>query len=317
MNENFSFDLGFDDPYMPEEYEGEIYHYTPYNAYHSILYGDPDDITLWASQYDCLNDLTEGQITIQRYLSVCEELSTAKKISQDFYEMLIKLSPKEKRMLTQFVDGVYHMKDFHCDSYVCSFSKNRDAKTMWGYYMKGNRGVNIGFDSGALRREIQDKMYGQEIEGHLYEVIYEENQQKQVIEKFLMDLYSHCKEERLTDEEINYLISEQLTKWRLIFKHPDFKDEEEVRIIMEVAKEIPSQELASKQYEILHRTHNGCDIPYIELKLGKECLTSVCIGPPQCSDVKKQQNKSQIINELQNHNYETDDVIYTEVPLRY
>lgn len=59
---------------MYSEYEGEIFYYTSPNGFESILFGDSDNITIWASRYDCLNDASEGTIAQMIYKEVCEEM---------------------------------------------------------------------------------------------------------------------------------------------------------------------------------------------------------------------------------------------------
>ena len=55
-----------------EKYTGTIFHYTSTNNINPILLNG-NDVVLWASRYDCLNDISEGTIPQIRFLEVCEK----------------------------------------------------------------------------------------------------------------------------------------------------------------------------------------------------------------------------------------------------
>ena len=69
------------DDYMPQEHEGDIYHYTSPDGLMSMLFSDRDALTLWASRFDCLNDFSEGTLAEQVYGEVCDELWRSRAIS--------------------------------------------------------------------------------------------------------------------------------------------------------------------------------------------------------------------------------------------
>lgn len=51
-------------------YIGEIFHYTALKNIEPILLSSQNQIVLWASQFDCLNDISEGTIVEQCYRQV-------------------------------------------------------------------------------------------------------------------------------------------------------------------------------------------------------------------------------------------------------
>ena len=60
--DEFKLLLKMDADYMPAEYENDLFHYTAPTGFSSIMSGDLEQVTLWASRYDCLNDASEGTV---------------------------------------------------------------------------------------------------------------------------------------------------------------------------------------------------------------------------------------------------------------
>ena len=79
-------------------YAGEIYHYTSLKSINSILLEHEDKINLWASRYDCLNDISEGKVVIERYREACEELRQKNLISDEMYEIFVHVSPSKNEI---------------------------------------------------------------------------------------------------------------------------------------------------------------------------------------------------------------------------
>ena len=65
---------------MPE-YQGILYHYTSTKNINSILSAKNNKIILWASRYNCLNDITEGNLIKEIYSKACESLKNKNQIS--------------------------------------------------------------------------------------------------------------------------------------------------------------------------------------------------------------------------------------------
>ena len=45
-----------------QTYSGTIFHYTALKNINSILFNDDNKVVLWASRFDCLNDISEGKV---------------------------------------------------------------------------------------------------------------------------------------------------------------------------------------------------------------------------------------------------------------
>ena len=181
---------------------------------------------------------------------------------------------------------------------------------MWNYYSKGNKyeGFNIGFNSQSLKETLSRFLIGIEATFHIYPVIYEKAEQKRLIERLLLSLTDFYCAENIS--RIRAIISTRLIDWGLIFKKDYFKHEEEVRIIIDVAK----REL---QRPIRYRESCGYIIPYIELKLEKEDVSYVNFGPLLRQE-RQMDNQIAIMEEmLKGNGYTLTHVDYSRIPIRY
>lgn len=255
--------LKMDTDYMPSEYENDLFHYTSPTGFSSIMFGDLEQVTLWASRYDCLNDASEGTVVEEVYQEVCKELRDRDDITEYLYQLFIKVKTARTILLSYSKDEMIKITRPECDRYVCSFSKNKDSLAMWNYYSKGNKyeGFNIGVYPNGIKESLKQLLGDKEAEFHIYPVIYSRSEQKRLIEKMLIKLRDNYDEEH--ESSIRYIISNRLSEWRLVFKHEFFQHEEEVRIVVDVAKR-------EKRIPVNHRMNAGYLVPYIELKLEKK-----------------------------------------------
>jgi len=305
----FRFMLGYDNEYMPDEYLGELFHYTSPNGFLSILNGRPDKASIWASRFDCLNDASEGTVAYTVYQDVCQELKGCGKITSELYSILIDIVPANIVTIVKIKDDKVTVRDLECNRFVCSFSKNCDSLAMWNYYSKGSKyeGFNIGFTSDAIDESLSEYLQDKEATFHIYPVIYGKQDQKKIISEFLLKVSELCTEK--DKQSVQETVAEQLTLWGLIFKSEYFKHEEEVRIIVDVAKR-------EKAIAIRYRTNSGYIVPYIELELNKDNISEVYFGPLQCSDDQKKHQIAVMADFLEQSGY---DVIVgsSRIPVRY
>lgn len=228
--------IGMDASYMPAEYGRDLFHYTSPQGFTSILFGDSEKVTLWASRYDCLNDASEGKAVEEVYQEVCLEMKDKREISEYLYQLFSGVKPAPTILLNHNIGDCYKITRPECDRYICSFSKNKDSLVMWNYYSKGNKyeGFNIGFYPYSISESLECFLDDKEAVFHVYPVIYNRQEQKEKIKKLLLLLKEHYSEDQ--EMFIRYVISNMLTDWRLVFKHEFFQHEEEVRIIVDMAK---------------------------------------------------------------------------------
>ena len=100
MNNLFSkcYELMLNKDFLPKLSHSNIYHYTSESGFNSILFNsnDSENITLWASRYDCLNDKSEGVIILEIYKETCKELLSDGKIDKTFYDIIVDLKPSDE-----------------------------------------------------------------------------------------------------------------------------------------------------------------------------------------------------------------------------
>ena len=108
--------------------------------------------------------------------------------------------------------------------------------------------------------------------------------------------HTTCNSSQATD---NFLVETCVS-----IKNPAFKIEQEVRGV----------KYHSDLDNVKTRVKNGVIIPYIEVKIPKEALTEIVIGPTNNSDLSKRS----IIHHLYRCGYEKDQVkvIESQVPYR-
>ena len=94
-----------------------------------------------------------------------------------------------------------------------------------------------------------------------------------------------------------------------MFKNECFQHEEEVRVIIDVAKR-------EHNVPIQYRFNSGFIIPYIELKVEKDDVSYVTFGPLHAKDLKNDQQVN-IMNEILGKNDFCALVDYSKIPIRY
>ena len=299
--------IEFHEKFMPTQYRGELYHYTSPAGLTSILLGDPKAMTLWASRYDVLNDMTEGEVAAKVYKEVCEEIEAPDGIN------LSAIAPTRTYPMQATFNGKSKITRPECERYVCCFSKDADSLPMWNYYAKGNayEGYNIGVDTDRLNDSLLRNWQGIEVSSEIYPVIYDEGEQRRLVKSFLQTILSRYSERQ--DPSVKYAIANQLDMWHLVFKNKFFEHEDEVRVIVRVAKPTTTK---ISPVPIKYRTKGMYIIPYIEMKLDKNCVSSIIIGPQQWSEQQRKHQSESIANLLKENQYLTT-VSCSKVPVRY
>jgi len=307
--DEFQILLRMDANYMPEEYGMDIFHYTSPAGLTSILFCDKEKTVLWASRYDCLNDMSEGSIVEDILHEVCDDLLKQGNITPELHKLFYSVRPARTILLS------YHEKDAlkitrpECNRYVCSFSKNSDSLAMWNYYSKGSKyeGFNIGFFPKGIESSLERYFHDKEAAFHIYPVIYDKVEQKRLVERLLgklAELYSKDQE-----SSIRCIISNRLLDWSLVFKSPYFQHEEEIRVVIDVAKR-------EVRVPVEYRITAGFVVPYIKLMLDKSDVSYVNFGPLQCSEEQKQ-HQLKVMEEMMGAKEYTALIDYSKIPVRF
>lgn len=301
--------LAMDASYMPSEYGRDIFHYTSPAGFMSILFGNPDRPVLWASRYDCLNDMSEGSVAEAVLREVCDDMLGEGVINQEMYELFSGVRPARTILLPHYEDDTLRITRPECDRYICSFSKNKDSLAMWNYYSKGSKyeGFNIGFFPSGIEESLKSYLRNKEAAFHIYPVVYDRGEQKRLVRRLLSQLVEHYAEDQ--ESSIRYIISNRLLDWCLVFKSDYFQHEEEVRIIIDVAKR-------DKSIPVDNRIASGYIVPYIKLPLEKTDVSYAIFGPLLCSEEQKM-HQQKVMEEMMEAKGYCSLVEYSNVPIRY
>lgn len=306
------FNLMLSKNFLPKLSHFDIYHYTSESGFNSILFNsnDSENITLWASRYDCLNDKSEGKNIPKIYKETCEELLNDKKIKETFYNTIIKIKSSDKALFSFKPQQAKKSAMKKCERYIISFSTQEDSLPMWNYYSKGNyyEGFNIGFYSNEIIKMLQDVFADKFVNVWLGPVVYDKGEQKKVISDIILNLYNSDyvnNEKFLTD-----FISQRLFDLNLVFKNEKYKHENEVRIVIDVAKN-------KNEISVKYRTYKGYTIPYIEIKIPKENVASVTLGPLPLRNMELKKQKQIVKERLNRNGYNNALVNSSEIPVRF
>lgn len=297
-----------------------VYHYTSPDGLLGIL--QEDGPVLWFSQYDSMNDTTEGVHVIAVYQSVCNELLAKKEIDAVFYQAIYDVEPMIKEM---FLYNLKRLKEEdpsanptdYCrfedvQKYICCFSKNRDSLPMWNYYTKGDKyeGYNIGFCFWRTRQHDVQYCYGKGYNFDLFTVIYDDNQKKQIIQDKIKELYSFYQQSPnegvLT--RIKSILSYFLKALGLKFKQDCFQHEQEVRAILTIPK-------GSNRFKVEYRSKAGYIIPYIKMSFPSEIVSGITVGP-LLNDQGAVKNIRQFAR-ARHYLFNDTDIHTSKIPIRY
>lgn len=291
-------------------YIGDIFHYTALKNIEPILLNSQNQIVLWASQFDCLNDISEGTIVEQCYHQVCDSLKADNQISEKLYNLLLDIKPSRNELFLICENGKVSAYRGEYITYITSFSKNNDILPMWNYYSKGDmfEGINLGLDAEKIISSYPDFFADGKVKVSVNSVVYDPKEQKRIIKDFLLEIVRNY-EERF-DSSVRATISMKLTSWKMLFKQECFSHEQEIRIIMKIANKYRNI------LPIKYRTNAGYIIPYIELQIDKQALKSVTLGPFRGNETQINLQKRILYQMLSINQYNTN-INVSKIPVRY
>lgn len=234
--------------------EGFIYHYTSSEGLLGIL----RDKTLWFTDTMALNDSSEGNY-IWEILEEClkdnydEKFNTAiLALEKDAYEM------------DEETKGNFEP----CAYFICSFSENQDSLPMWNYYTKNvnSVGYNICFDRQYLTKIVKE--WDKKFNVTLCQVVYDKEKQKEWMKSALDLIYKYWKKHKKNFRlELLSCLQYLFARVRIVFKHPSFASEQEIRLVIDLPKGQFFDNLSTtpKQKEVKIRIANNMFVPYLEV----------------------------------------------------
>ena len=284
-------------------------------------------IRLWLTDYRYLNDASEGTELQRVYDQVVASMYEKNLIRDEAYEILSAI---------EFIDGslFYGLKHLseddkkkaifaESDSYICCFSQESDLLDMWRYYSKGNTGYCLGFSYSFLMMQrglpIQGKLKTSKVgEFTIEDVIYDNDQKTAIIEEVIKSALSAC--EQLVGPQLYMMLSgivvNRLRKYKLLFKHSCFKNENETRMILSVPHDITSFD-EKLILEVRYRSSRGVVVPYIEMVFDQRCLINVMVSPFIDRDNNGEKNARESIERYIKDDYPNVTVYTSNLPVRF
>lgn len=291
-------------------YSKEIFHYTALKNIESILCNSPQKIILWASQYDCLNDISEGTVVEECYKRVCLKLKNDHFISNEMYNLLARIRPSRNDTFIINLDGKLKIERCESISYITSFCKSPDALPLWNYYSKGDlfEGINFGLNPEDISVSLKNSFPHGKILLSLFPVIYKTTEQEAMIKNFLLEINQKYK--KGYESSVRAIVSIVLSALKFQFKQEYFEHEQEVRLVVKISEKYKDT-LTTK-----YRTTAGYIIPYVELEINKSALQSVTFGPFHGTFHQRKLQDAVMGNLLISNGYSAS-ISHSKVPVRY
>ena len=320
-------DLGIDfRKYMPEEYRGEMYHYTSTGALFEIL--SDNGISLWTSRQDCLNDTSEGSVAVEIYHEVLEQLRQEGKITYEQYGCFKKASIDSKTPFLHFSNDLNptQRKEEYRDAeiFVCCFSENNDSLPMWNYYAKGNHyeGYNLGISTEKFQDELNKLKENinscwSNVEFDIFPIVYSRDEQQRYVYKFMLEFVKYTNDDIIDIDYSPSYISDALREWSAVFKKECFSHEKEIRLIVRRPIKEFSDSVCKELPKISYRHNREYLIPYITLGLTKNILHNICFGPSVLNNEDKNRQVQLLKKCLSEREYTNFDINYSNIPVRY
>lgn len=294
-----------------------IFHYTSPEGFLGIL--NPENLVLWFSQYDSLNDITEGTHVVKIYQNVCDDLYKQHEISEEFFQVVRQIEPMKQDLFIYCCEDA--TKNIDEDSlkfetsqqFICCFSRNDDSLPMWNYYAKGDKyeGYNIGIFFDISKNEDIQNYYGKGYNFQIVDVIYNNDRKQQIIRDKIKEIYPYYADNSGNPANIHRIknvLSYFLKGLSLKFKQRCFQHEQEVRAILTIPE-------SNDKFKIKYRNKAGYIIPYVELSFPKKIVTNIMIGPLINDDMAV----NNIKRFVKQNGYLSciDNIRSSEIPIRY
>lgn len=298
-----------------------VYHYTSPDGMLGILQPE-GKAKLWFTRYDSLNDINERKEIVSFLKDYCSYQVKNKKLSQEFSDAILQLTPSDEHLLTYPVEPVEvegavgkatlrnSSRIAVCDTYLCCFSDSPDLLPMWNYYTKSQHyeGYSIGFHCPFLAGDAGfEKGYSLEFK----RVIYSDYEKTALLDKLLLpsdEIYrTSSDEERL---KLLSIIQDFLNDYQFAFKNTAFQHEREIRAILRIPKEpVPG----GVQFEVKYRNSNGYIVPYVEFNALPNTIEKITVAPLLQAEISQKNIKEM----LERRGYYGVAVDISTVPVRF
>lgn len=178
----------------------------------------------------------------------------------DVYSEYIKAIEKKLKSLDQYTTE---------SIYTFSLSKELDLLSQWRGYCPQNNGYCLVMNVNKIFTDIKNQYKN----SHLVECVYDKKEKDKALKKLLNDYWYKYRKNESANEKLTVIneLSEEIALLASHFKHPSFSEEKEWRIVVIL------ESAADK--EIKFREGFSSLIPFIELKIDRDNISLVKIGP--------------------------------------
>lgn len=316
--------------------DNTVYHYTSPSGLLGIVGNEENskNAKLWFTRWDSLNDKNE-RYDIQEVLKEYKELKgdSIPKEFQDAIQELIdtdvtkwELHPIFWRNNTNGISSMNLSAPDPYDIYICSFSEDGDSLPMWNYYSKSSHYEGYALEINFERwKEHVEKLIGYALD--IRRVIYRKEDKIAKLDAIVLECKKNLEIAQKNPygirgtEDIKRDLSLSIAKLQFCFKDEHFSHENEVRVIFTIPKNrnIPNEKTAkdgdaSNKVTIKYRQGYGYTIPYVEIPVPKEAITSVRVGPLFDKELAK---KNVNVKEMLESRGCSCNVYTSEISIRY
>jgi len=228
-----------------------LYHYTTFEG----LLGIIDSEELWMTDLKFLDDPSEilhGHTIIRGVINSLKEENNEKNTFSD----------NEIDALS-FLEGKYE-DPFVCPVYSVSFCEEKDLRSQWKGYSKGETGCSIEFNVNEVRNnKIQDK-----VRPLLGKVLYKNDDKEDAVKKLIESMIKT--RVSLNNDNILYLILNRLYALSLFMKGLEFEEEKEWRAVF----------LMEQEQDFKRELRSG-DLSCVKLPIKKlqDVVSEIMTGP--------------------------------------
>lgn len=300
------------------------YHYTSPNAFLSII----KDGFIRFSDIEYMNDKSE---LVYVYKVLIDFLKEHKDQYSFTWRVLNELIGAENYSEIQSLRATHilykelpNLPIVSSRMFLFCLAMERDSLNMWNYYVQsGNyEGYNIGLDIYKFLStfETPEQFTADPFVVRYGQIIYEKQQQLQYI-KAEVDKIERLQKDKTVDLAACTLRMD-LQRLGLFMKHPCFKIEHELRIVIEFSEnKIPHGIDGAKKYfgpnnhEITEDfcIKNGILVPFLKVRLPQESIVDVTVSPIMEYDLA-QKSIAELLNIKQ---YPHINIKQSEIPIRY
>lgn len=278
----------------------DLFHYTSTDAFVKMLEkkrkDKSSDLTFWASNIHYMNDPHEMEFLYDELNTILPELESELGIDETPFSAFDFSKNIPNGLYIDF-DNDFKGQIFNNifkSVYAISFSGKEDYLPMWSLYGNNGGGICLKFDYRKLKLYFE-KVKKEDITKRIIEIKYDIKNQEiwPKIMKLYKEYHTQINVESGQDPFIlrRKFISRVLLEFCLIMKHHSYSYEEEIRLIDHAVfidelgdykKNVKVEPLRGRFKKATApnvRVKNGLLIPYKEINLPVDCLTSVIVGP--------------------------------------